>query len=259
MQQPVALVTGTSRGLGQAIAARLVARGFCVIATSRDAQAGQKTAAALGVPFVRLDVSDAADISAIAAQVQREHGGLDVLVNNAGISLSGFNAQVARRTLDVNFVGTLRLTDALLPLLRPQARVVMVSSGMGELSCLRPDLQAAFSDPGLDRAALLALADRFVAEVAAGTYRQSGWPKNAYSVSKVAMNASVRLLARELASDARGIQVNAVCPGWVRTAMGGSDATLSPEEGAETPVWLATRPAGSPSGLFFRSGRPIPW
>ncbi len=259
MKQPVALVTGASRGLGQAIAAGLVARGFSVVASSRDPQAGQSAAATRALPLQRLDVSDASDIAAMAAYLRREHGGLDVLINNAGVSLSGFNAQVARRTLDVNFVGTLRLTDALLPLLRPGARVVMISSGMGELACLRPSLRAAFAEDALSRDALLALADRFVADVAAGRHRHSGWPQNAYSVSKVAMNAYVRLLARELASDPRGIQINAVCPGWVRTDMGGSDAPLSAEEGAQTPLWLATQPLGGPSGGFFRCQRRIPW
>lgn len=261
MSKRVAVVTGTSRGLGSAIAQGLASEGFCVVCTSRDAKAGQSAADGLGLPFQRLDVTDPADIAALVDRLRREHGGLDVLVNNAGVSLSGFNAQVARRTLDVNFVGTLQLTDALLPLLRPQARVVMISSGMGELSCLRPDLQAAFADPQLSRAALLALADRFVAAVAAGTHKQQGWPANAYSVSKVAMNAYVRLLARQLdsPSDDRGIQVNAVCPGWVRTAMGGRSAPLSPDEGARTPIWLATRRESSPSGRFFRSQQPIDW
>ncbi len=259
MKKDVALVTGTSRGLGEAIAAELSARGLWVIASSRDAQAGQKTADALGVPFQRLDVSDDRDIAAMAAYLQREHGGLDVLIHNAGISLSGFNAQVARRTLDVNFVGVLRLTEALLPLFRPRARIVMVSSGMGELSCLGRELRAAFSDPALSRAGLLSLTDHFVADVAAGTHRKNGWPQNAYSVSKVAMNAYVRLLAKELASDGRDIAINAVCPGWVRTAMGGPSATLSPREGAITPVWLATQMQERQSGLFFRSQRVIPW
>jgi carbonyl reductase 1 len=259
MTERVALVTGTSRGLGEAIAAQLAARGLRVVATSRDAQAGKQSAAALGLEFLRLDVSEAGDIAAVAEWVSRQYGGLDVLVNNAGISLFGFDARRSRRTLDVNFVGTLRLTDALLPLLRPQARVVMVSSGMGELSCLGRERRREFSDPALSRQDLLALADRFVADVEAGTHRRQGWPQNAYSVSKVAMNAYVRLLARELATDPRGIEVNAACPGWVRTAMGGPDATRSAEEGAQTPVWLATRPPGSPSGLFFRSLRPIPW
>lgn len=261
MRDRVAVVTGSTRGLGQAIAAGLSAAGYTTVITGRDVAAGQAVAATLGGRFMTLDVSESASIEPFAAWLREQYGGLDVLVNNAGASLSGFNAEVARRTLAVNFVGTLRLTDALLPLLRSQARIVMVSSGMGELSCLSRELQAEFMAVELTRAALQALGDRFVADVAVGKQRERGWPSNAYAVSKVAMNAYVRVLASELAAarDPRDIAVNAVCPGWVRTAMGGSHAPLSPEEGARTPLWLAMQPAGGPSGGFFRSQRRIPW
>lgn len=244
----IAVVTGANRGIGKAIAEGLARAGLRVLATSRDAP-----------PPLTLDVTREDRIEALAEHIARAHGGLDVLVNNAGVALDGFDADVARRTLDVNFVGTMRLTDRLLPLLRQSARVVMVSSGMGELSGIGAELRRRFEAPSLDRAALVELVDRFVAEVRAGTHAASGWPSNAYRVSKMAMNAYVRVLARELAGDPRGILVNAACPGWVRTRMGGRSAPRSPEEGARTPVWLALLPAGGPSGGFFRDERPIPW
>jgi carbonyl reductase 1 len=141
----------------------------------------------------------------------------------------------------------------------------MVSSGLGELSGVAPALRGAFADPALSREALFALTDRFVAEVASGAYRKSGWPSSAYRVSKIAMNAYVRILARELESprDPRAILVNAACPGWVRTAMGGASAPRSVEAGAKTPLWLALLPvaneAAGPTGGFYRDERPIPW
>lgn len=255
----IAVVTGSNRGIGHEIARQLVTSGLRVIATARDATAGAHAAAEIGAEFHPLDVASAASIDAFAKHLAQKEGGLDVLIANAGIALEGFNADVARRTVDVNFYGAMHSTDKLLPLLRRGARIVMVSSGMGELSCLGPDLREQFAAPNLDRKTLLALVERFVAEVGAGTHAKSGFPSSAYRVSKVALNAFTRILARELVSDPRGILVNATCPGWVRTRMGGTSAPTSVEAGARTPVWLALLPEGGPSGGFFREQKAIPF
>lgn len=255
----LAVVTGSNRGIGYEIARQLVTSGLRVIATARDATTGAQAAAEIGAEFAPLDVASASSIDAFVEHLAKKEGGLDVYVANAGIALDGFNADVARRTIDVNFYGAVRSTDKLRPLFRPGARIVMVSSGMGELSCLGPALREQFSAPNLDRHTLLGLVERFVAEVAAGTHAKSGFPSSAYRVSKVALNAYVRILARELSSDPRGILVNAACPGWVQTRMGGASAPKSPEEGAQTPVWLALLPEGGPSGGFFREQRAIPF
>ncbi|MBL8612658.1 MAG: SDR family NAD(P)-dependent oxidoreductase [Myxococcales bacterium] len=259
MSKRLAVVTGTSRGIGRAIAEGLSSRGLRVLTTSRDADLGAKTARELGLPFFPLDVASPASVEALAEHLAQTEGGLDVLVNNAGVALDGFDAGVARRTLDVNFVGAMRTTDRLLPLLGDGARVVMVSSGMGSLDGVSAALRERFTATSLTRDELTALADRFVAEVAARTHERTGFPSNAYCVSKIAMNAYTRILARELASDPRRILVNAACPGWVRTDMGGASAPRSPREGARTPVWLATLPDGGPSGGFFRDERAIDW
>jgi NAD(P)-dependent dehydrogenase (short-subunit alcohol dehydrogenase family) len=251
----MAIVTGTSKGIGRAIASQLVAKGLDVLATSRDPVRGAATAKELGLPFHPLDVASEASVRAFAADVD----GVDVLVNNAGIALDGFDADVVRKTLEVNLHGAMRVTEALLPKMRPGARIVMVSSGMGELSCISGSLREVIASPSLSREEMLAIADRFVREVAAGTHTKSGFPSSGYRVSKVLLNAYTRILARELACDSRKILVNAACPGWVRTDMGGRGAPRSPEEGARTPVWLATLPDGGPSGGFFRDEQAIAW
>jgi carbonyl reductase 1 len=256
MKNRTALVTGANRGIGLQVARELAARGLRVLAAARDPGDGAY-ARAIGAAPVRLDVADPSTIAAVARDLGPD--GLDVLVNNAGTSMQGFDANVARTTLDVNFAGAMRVTDAMLPHLREGARVVMVSSGMGHLSCLSRELQARFAAHDLDRRALVALMDTFVRDVSEGTHAAKGWPTSAYSVSKVGMNALTRVLARELAGDPRKILLNAASPGWVRTRMGGRGAPRSVEEGARTIVWLALLPAGGPSGGFFEDERAIPF
>ncbi len=242
----IAVITGANRGIGHAIAVQLTSSGVHVIATAREPGAGDFT----------LDVTRNDQIEALAERLDQ---GFDILVNNAGVSLPGSDAETARRTLDVNFFGAMNVTDILLPRVRRGGRIVMVSSGMGELSNVGPKLRARCEDPTLARSELIDLMESFVRDVAGHVRKQNGWPSSAYSVSKVGLNALTRILARELASDRRDILVNAACPGWVHTRMGGSSAPRSPEEGARTPVWLAMLPDGGPSGGFFRDERPIPW
>jgi NAD(P)-dependent dehydrogenase (short-subunit alcohol dehydrogenase family) len=182
---------------------------------------------------------------------------VNALVNNAGVSLHGFDGDVAAATVATNYFGAAAVTDALVALMPRGGRVVMVSSGMGALEGLSAALRARFTAPGLDRAGLDALVLEFVADVRAGRHGARGWPSNAYSVSKAALNALVRLLAPRLAD--RGLLVDAVCPGWVRTDMGGRSAPRSVETGAASVVWAATLPPDGPTGGFFRDGRPIPW
>jgi carbonyl reductase 1 len=255
-EKRVAVVTGGNRGIGREIARRLVSAGLDVVATGRDPAEGRKAAAEIGARFLPLDVTDEASIDSLAESLR---GGLDVLVNNSGISMQGFDADVAKRTLDVNFFGAMNVTDRLLPSMRDGARIVMVSSGMGELSSVSDALRKRLLDPALSRGELVSLMQSFVREVAGGTHAKGGWPSSAYRVSKVGLNALTRVLARELASDPRRILVNAVCPGWVRTAMGGPGAPRSVEKGSETPAWLALLPEGGPSGRFFRDQREIGW
>jgi carbonyl reductase 1 len=125
------------------------------------------------------------------------------------------------------------------------------------LSALPPRLRVEFASPHLTRAGLLTLVEAFVAAVAQNRYREAGWPASAYRVSKVALNALTRILARDLAP--RRIKVNSVCPGWVRTRMGGASATRDVTAGAKSIVYAATLPDDGPTGGFFRDGRKIAW
>ncbi|HEX2358621.1 MAG TPA: SDR family NAD(P)-dependent oxidoreductase [Solirubrobacterales bacterium] len=222
-EPPVALVSGTSRGIGAEIARQLAAdHGFLVLAGARnpgDVEAGE------GLVPVALDVTDQAGVDAARERVEADPGRLDVLVNNAGvygepIGVVDYDLENAHRVLEVNLFGPWRLIQAFMPLLRgsEDPRIVNLSSGAGQLS-----------DMNGGRAA--------------------------YRVSKTGLNA----LTRALAADESGrIRVNTMCPGWVRTDMGGRGAPRSVADGADTAVWLATDP-GVGSGGFYRDRRPIPW
>jgi carbonyl reductase 1 len=251
----VAVVSGANRGIGLSIARKLAQAGLEVIAGCRDLAAGREVAQAFGARAMALDVTDRASVGALAEELER----VDVLVNNAGIAMKGFDATIARRTVEVNFLGPMHLTDTLLPKMREGARVVMVSSGQGELSRFGSRVRRCFESETLTRDELVTFVDSFVLDVQAGTHEQRGWPSSAYAVSKGALNALTRVLVRELEDDPRQIRVNAACPGWVATRMGGASAPRTPEEGADRPVWLALEAPAELTGLFFRDRRPIPF
>jgi carbonyl reductase 1 len=252
----VALVTGGGRGIGRAVAVRLAREGSRVVVAGRTESEIEEVAGAIGGVAVAMDVADRASLQSGLAAIAERAGRIDVLVNNAGIALDGINADVARRTLDVNFFGAMRATDALLPRIPSGGNIVMVSSGMGESSCLAPPLRKRILAPDLTRDQLALLMESFVRDVERGRHTEAGWPSSAYRVSKVGLNALTRILARELSG--RSIRVNAVCPGWVRTDMGGAGASRPVDEGAASIVWAATT-EDAPTGGFFRDGRAIPW
>jgi NAD(P)-dependent dehydrogenase (short-subunit alcohol dehydrogenase family) len=259
---PTVLVTGANRGLGLEVCRQLGQNGLRVILTARDARQGRAAAERLAsekidVVFRSLDVSDASSIATLATELIADDLKLDVLINNAAVALDGFDGTVARNTIAINFLGPLRVTEALLGILVNGSNIVMVSSGAGELSGFSETVRKKFRDLKLTRDSLVDLMASFVEDVEEGRYRRAGWPASAYRVSKAGLNALVRILAAEVLP--RRIHLNAVCPGWVQTDMGGAHASRSIEKGAASIVWAALLGEDGPTGGFFRDGRAIPW
>ncbi|ATB31049.1 SDR family oxidoreductase [Melittangium boletus] len=257
----VALVTGGNRGIGFEVCRQLGQRGMRVLLSARDIAEGARATAALRdegleVTFEPLDVTSQESIARLADRLGRQELRLAALVNNAGVSLDGFDADVAERTLAVNFFGALHVTERLLPLMAEHGRIVMVSSGLGVLEGLAPPLRQRI-DPPSSKEDVSAFLRAFIADVRDGQHEPRGWPGSAYRVSKLGLNALTRLLADELRP--RHLLVNAVTPGWVKTRMGGERASRGVEEGADTLVWAATLPPGGPTGRFFRDRHAIAW
>lgn len=231
----IAVVTGATRGLGFATGVELARRGYRVVATGRTSgdleAASQRMQAATGgsIETHVLDVADDTSVAAFYRWLDDTHGGrVDVLINNAGAIFESEDpatlrvpASVVLRTIDNNAVSAFRMSQPAVSRMneRGYGRVVNLSSGMGSL-----------------------------AEMG------SGHP--AYRVSKAAINAITVVLGHEVRGD---VKINAVCPGWVRTDMGGPGATRSVPEGIAGILWAATLPADGPSGGFFRDGEPVPW
>lgn len=232
--EKIALVTGANKGIGLEIARQLAKAGFRVFLTARSRQHGEETVHklqqdGLNVEFLQLDMTDETSIEQLTKELTARIDRLDVLVNNAGILLDAPNASVLEvepdvivQTLQTNTLGPLRLIQKLVPLLANSdaGKVINVSSGGGQLA-----------DMG-------------------------DWAP-AYSLSKTALNAVTGMMAAAL-KDKR-IAVNAICPGWVRTDMGGSGAPRSVEQGADTVTWLATEAPSDLTGKFLRDRTVIPW
>jgi NAD(P)-dependent dehydrogenase (short-subunit alcohol dehydrogenase family) len=226
-EQPVALVSGASRGIGREIARQLAAdHDYLVLAGARDPDAAGDPDHE-SIRWVALDVADQASVDRLGEEITADPGRLDALVNNAGIyggpeGAADYDLDKAHEVLETNLFGAWRLTQAMLPLLRAsgQGRIANVSSGAGQLSDM---------DGG----------------------------RAAYRISKSALNALTRVLAADEGGE--GLLVNSMCPGWVRTDMGTDAAPRSVEEGADTAVWLATLPDDGPNGGFYRDREPIPW
>lgn len=226
-----ALVTGGNRGIGLEICRGLARAGCRVFLGARDPDSGLRAAAELSgeggqVSFLQLNVADAPSIDDCCAQLGRGGRGVDILVNNAGVYggerlLGATEAEIAEG-LETNVIGPLRLCRHLIPPMQAKGygRVVNVSSGLGQLS------------GGLSGGA------------------------GVYNLSKAILNALTIRLALEAGPS---VKVNAMCPGWVRTRMGGESAPRTPQQGADTAIWLARLPPEGPTGGFFRDRQPIPW
>lgn len=230
-KEHIALVTGANRGIGKQVSIDLAKQGIYVLIGARNPGEAADTLAAVQAvgkgEILSLDVSKEQSISEALDTITGSFGRLDVLVNNAGIfadpgSFFDTTSEDLHRTLLVNLYGPLRLIQTFLPLMIQNnfGRIVNVSSGMGQLS-----------DMG------------------------GGYP--AYRISKTAINALTNVSSAEAVG--KNIKINSVCPGWVKTDMGGASATRPVEKGAETIVWAATLPDSGPTGKFFRDKKEISW
>ncbi|HEY4273180.1 MAG TPA: SDR family NAD(P)-dependent oxidoreductase [Candidatus Udaeobacter sp.] len=226
------LITGANKGIGREVARQLAGKGFHVFVGARNAKAGRKAAEEIEkesgkATFLEIDVADSNSVTTAAREFSKTADRLDVLVNNAGIIVDGDDSilkisdELLRKTLETNTLGALRVTRAFLPALTNSnaPRVINVSSGGGQLT------------GGAD-----------------------GWAP-AYRISKTALNGVTSQLATALPK----VAVNSVCPGWVRTDMGGENASRSVEEGADTIVWLASEAPQDLTGKFLRDRKEIPW
>ena len=266
----VAVVSGGNKGIGLAIVRRLC-KDFegDVYLTARSEQRGKEAVAmlqseGLKPKFHQLDITSGESIKALKQEMTQKYGGVDVLVNNAGMAYKKASTapfiEQATNTLATNFTGTLNMSRAFIPIMQPHGRIVNVSSSAGHLRIVQKHLQEKFSNPKLTEAELVTLMDQFVKDVADGKHKERGWPNTAYGVSKVGMTALTKIHAREVAKlEGKDILVNACCPGWVRTDMAGYNASLSPDEGAETPVFLALLPPSSPNGEFWKNKTVVQW
>ena len=228
----VAIVTGGNRGIGHEICKELSRAGCNVVLTSRNEEEGRRAVVKLhhhdNVAYRRLDVTDSKDIASLRDWILKTYGRVDILINNAGVyldegvSVFDVDENIMHDTLAVNFYGAFHMCRAFVPIMRQNGygRIVNVSSGYGAMS-------------------------------------EMGGYVAAYRISKAALNALTLIMANELGDG--NIKVNAVCPGWVRTDMGGGMAPISPEAAAKDIVHFALVDAKGPTGSFFRHKKPIQW
>ncbi len=239
----IALVTGANKGLEFEIGKQLSKQGMQVILGARDIAKGQEAAdklkqQGLDVYPLTLDTNNVESIQSAVNAIKEKFGTLHILVNNAGVMLDStwttsvfdVGLDTLAQTLQTNLYGSFQLCQLCIPLMKSSGygRVVNMSSTLGSLTDM--------SDPNS---------------------HYNGILTPSYRLSKTALNAVTALFARELRGT--NILINSACPGWVQTDMGSEAAPLSVEEGADTPVWLATLPDGGPNGGFFNSRKPISW
>lgn len=267
----VAVVTGGNKGIGYAIVKALCEKyNGTVYLTARDVGRGEAAVAelkklGLKPKYHQLDVTDEGSLNAFHDFIKKEHGGIDILVNNAAIAYGTkapepFGEQ-AENTLHVNYFSLVKTCNTLFPLLRPHARVVNLSSSMGHLHKIPGDkLRKKLSSPTLTEEELTQLMQQFVESAKAGIHMQDGWPNSAYSVSKVGVSALSFIQQRAFDADPReDIVVNAVHPGYVDTDMTNHTGPLTIEQGADAPVYLALlgENVKSPRGEYIWCNREI--
>ncbi|CAJ1937639.1 unnamed protein product [Sphenostylis stenocarpa] len=278
-KETIAVITGGNRGIGFEIARQLADHGVTVILTSRDASVGVESIKVLqegglnDVACHQLDILDTSSIDQFCDWLKENYGGLDILVNNAGVNFNFGNdnsVENAKLVIETNYYGTKRIIQAMIPLMKASSaggRIVNVSSRLGRLNGRRnrlenDELREKLSNVDTISEELIdEMAETFLKQVEDGTWQSGGWPPTFtdYSVSKLAVNAYTRFLAKELSQrpDGEKIFINSYCPGWVKTALTGYAGSVSVEAGADSGVWLSLLPDQAITGKFFAERREI--
>ena len=251
----IAVVTGSSRGIGKAIATQLAQSQTPLVVYATSRQEKDLDIATTGdneVRYAPLDISDKSTIDKLVSQLDR----VDILVNNAGINIDdNYNYENAKKTFDVNYRGTLHSCQAFLKVMPANgtSRIVNVTSGACQLGNYAEPIQKRFRDPSMTLADLDAMADEYFAAVRDGKEEETGWKHvdASYSVSKSCVTAMTAVLARENP----GVLINCCCPGWVRTDMGSQvgEGGKSPDDGAKIPVRLAIADIDGVTGRYWNN------
>ncbi|KAJ1863113.1 hypothetical protein LPJ73_000600 [Coemansia sp. RSA 2703] len=284
----VAVVTGANRGIGKAIVRRLLlqtAKPMIIYLTARSVERGQQAFDDLRreqlrathtdneLRFHQLDVSDVATMQAFVEYLTLMHGehSVDVLINNAGGVVRGPAGDVVRtcdvdtayRSVQLNYFSAVNVTSVMLPHMRPNGRVVFMATALAQLGIFSGDLPKVLVSDELTLSGLHIIENGFVSSVGKGTFSSYGFPPMPFAVAKAGLIAYARMLARVLAHDPRDLVFAAVCPGYVNTDMTGPYAPLTPDQGAETPAYIAltddTKRLKRHNGGLWKHLKPLKW
>ncbi|GMI90071.1 hypothetical protein like AT3G59710 [Hibiscus trionum] len=269
-KETVAVVTGSNKGIGYAVVKRFAELGLTVVLTARDVGRGNKATETLreqglrNVHFFPLDVSSPASINAFVSWLRTTFQVLDILVNNAAVSFNEIDensVEHAETVLRTNYHGTKLLTESLLPLFRPStsvSRILNISSRLGSINKMRNlGIKATLQKENLTEQEIEQVVEMFAEDVKKGRWESRGWPEiwTDYSVSKLALNAYSRVLAKRFENEGvrrRRISINSFCPGFTRTSMTGGKGTHTPQAAAQLAASLALLPPQHlPNGTFF--------
>ncbi|MCJ1311330.1 hypothetical protein MMC25_005001 [Agyrium rufum] len=283
----VAVVTGANKGIGLAIVRNFALRypsspfnnGPCLVyLTARNNERGNqalkdlqndaqlvkakvlpKDGGPVEITYHQLDISQTKSIQDFSSFLKEKHPqGIDFVINNAGIAMTGFDSNVVKETIQCNYYGTLEATQDFLPLVKDGGRLVNVSSMAGHLNKYSDQIRNRFLQ-AKSAGEITSLMESFKAAVKNGDEKAQGWPSAAYAVSKAGVTGMTKVIAEENSSKGSKTLINSCCPGYVVTDMTKGGGVKTPDQGAETPVLLALGDIGGQNGLFWQSEKPIKW